>query len=97
MSSTQVVKIATVTSTLDLNQTGKTDAQVANIYEWFIADWAGAMPEGLTQAQQNQWKADQANRRILDYVIATARANRLKQLKAAQASLEDTATQETQL
>ncbi len=97
MSATLTLKVATVTSPADLNRTGKTDAQVASILEWYISDWASPMPEGLTVAQQNQWKLDQAATRIVDHVVSTARANRLKQLKAAQGSIEDQAAAETGL
>lgn len=97
MASTLTLKVATVTSPVDLNKTGKTDAQIAAILEWYIADWAGPMPEGLTTAQQNQWKLDQATTRILDHVVSTARNNRLKQLRSQQASIESQAETETQL
>lgn len=97
MSSTLTLKVASVTSPADLNKTGKTDAEVANILEYFIADWASPMPDGLTTAQANQWKLDQANARLVDYMRSTARANRLKQLRAQQASIETQADTETQL
>lgn len=95
MSSSRVLKVGNLTSTSDLNRTGKTDAQVGTILEWFIADWAGPMPEGLTAVQQNQWKLDQAGARVDEFIIATARNNRLKQLRAQQASIEAQADTDT--
>jgi hypothetical protein len=65
MSATLTLKVATVTSPADLNKTGKTDAQVATILEWYISDWASPMPEGLTTAQQNQWGSSIRHRRAL--------------------------------
>lgn len=75
----------------------KTNAEVAQILEWFILGWADAMPEGLTVAQQNKWKLDQAHKKMLAYVQREARANRLTQLRAASTSLEQQAEQETSL
>lgn len=94
MSSSLTLKVATVTSTITFTAT---DQQVANILTWFIEGWAGDMPSGLTQAQQNQWRLDQATQRIVDYVRATAQQNRLRDLQAAQQSLSDQAASDTQL
>jgi hypothetical protein len=75
----------------------KTNAQVAEILNLFIADWAGPPPEGLTTAQLNQWKLDQATRRVVDMISQEARRVKLRQLREAQADLEDQATSETGL
>lgn len=97
MASTSTIAVASTTSTKNLNATGKTDAQVGDILEWFILGWASPMPEGLTQAQQRQWKLDQAHTKIWDYVRSEARRNRLSALRAEQANIEEQATQETEL
>lgn len=76
---------------------GATDAQVINAVEYFIKDWSGPMPDGLTQAQQNAWKADQALQRLTDYLHSTAKANRLAELRAQQASLDAQADSDTAL
>lgn len=55
------------------------------------------MPDGLTVTQQNNWKLEQAHNKMIEYVVRDARRIRLQQLQAAQGSLEETATQETQL
>lgn len=94
MSSTITIKVANVTSSVTLNNT---DAQIANVLSYFIEGWADAMPSGLTQAQQNQWMLDQVVARIVDYVKATARANRYADLVAQQQSIADQATQETRI
>jgi hypothetical protein len=55
------------------------------------------MPAGMTQAQQNAWKADQALQRLADYWHQTAKANRLADLRAQQASLDAQAESDTAL
>lgn len=94
MSSGISIKVGSVTSTIALNNT---DGQVANILSYFIEDWAGPVPDGMTQAQANQWKLDQATQRIVNYVRQTAQQNRLRDLQAQQQSLSDQATSDTQL
>lgn len=91
---TQVLTVASITSTITYAQT---NAQVALTLEYFILGWAEPMPEGLTVAAQNQWKLDQANAKIRDYVRAEARRNRLQQLRDAQANLGEQADSETAL
>lgn len=73
----------------------KSNAEMAQILEWFIAGWVDPMPAGLTLAQQNKWKLEQAHRKMFDYVKREARANRLADLRATSASLEDQADLET--
>lgn len=84
----------TVTSTITFK---KTNAEVGQVLEWFISGWAGPVPDGLTQTQQNQWKLEQAHRKIVDYVIREARRNRLQMLRAADTSIEEQAESDTQL
>lgn len=91
---TQVLTVASVVSTITYTQT---NAQVALTLEYFIMGWAGDMPEGLSVAQQNQWKLDQANAKIRDYVRADARRNRRKMLADAQGSIDVQADQETMI
>lgn len=67
----------TVTSRIDF--TNKTNAEVAQILEWFLIGWPEAMPEGLTVAQQNNWKLHQAHRKIIQMVTAEAKSNRFFQ------------------
>ena len=71
----------------------KTDLEMAQIYRWFVADIEP--PQGLTQAELNQWYLDQTYAKIKAYVLREARHNRLNQLKAQQASIEEQATNET--
>lgn len=92
MASSLTLKIAAVESIATF---GKTDAEVAQILRWFIADYAGPEPEGMTQAQRNKWQLDQARDRIVGYVRQEAQRNRLHELRAQQASIEDQATTET--
>lgn len=92
MASSLTLKVATLTSTVTF---AKQDSEVANVLLWFIEDWAGPMPDGLTTQQQNQWKLDQAAARIVDYVRQTAQRNRLRDLLAQQQSAADQATSET--
>lgn len=94
MASSTLQVTPTVTSTITFN---KTNAETATILEWFISDYASPMPEGLTVLEQNNWKLAQAHRKMLDYVVRDARRLRVEQLRAAQASIEDQANQETAL
>lgn len=75
----------------------KTDAEVATILGYFIADWASPMPDGLTPAQQNQWRLDQATARIVAMVRQEAQRVHLRGLLAAQTSAADQAAADTQL
>lgn len=94
MSSSLTVKVATFTSAITF---AKSDAEVATILGYFIADWASPMPDGLTVPQQNQWRLDQAAARIVAMVRQEATRVRLRELKAAQTSVEDQASQDTAL
>lgn len=93
MSSTLTLKVAAMQSQITF---AAGDAQVATVLTYFISDWAGPMPDGLTQAQQNQWKLDQAAARIGEMVQSTARRNRLRDLQA-QGTLETQADGDTTL
>lgn len=94
MSSILTLKVATVTSPITLN---KTDSEVAQVLRWFIKDWASPEPEGLTNGQLNQWRLDQAATRIVDMVRQEAQRVRLRELREAQASIEEQAATETQI
>jgi hypothetical protein len=90
----------TITINAGLSSTitpSKTNAQVAEILNLFILDWAGPPPEGMTVAQTNQWRLDQATRRVADMISQEARRVRLQQLRDDQADLETQADQETGL
>lgn len=87
----------TVGNTSSTITPAKSNQEVATILALFIADWAGPEPEGLTVAQSNQWKLDQAARRVADMISQEARRVRLRELRDAQASIEDQADQETGL
>lgn len=87
-------RVGNLTSTISF---AKTDAQVADILAWFAMDKIGQPPEGLTQAQANQWRLDQAHREVVNYVVREARRNRLQMLRAEQASIEEQAEAETGL
>jgi hypothetical protein len=90
-----------LTLTVGANSRSKTfsatDQQMLNAIDYFIKDWAAPMPTGMTQAQQNAWKADQALQRLADYWHQTAKANRLADLRAQQASLDAQAESDTAL
>lgn len=87
-------RVGSLTSTIAF---GKSDAEVANIMEWFALDKIGQPPAGLTQAQQNQWKLDQAHREVVNYVVREAKRNRLHMLREQQANIEEQASSETSL
>lgn len=91
MSSSIVLKVATVTSTVTF---AKTDAEVAQVLRWFLADKAEPVPDGLTQAQANQWYLDYATAEIVRYVRREAIKNRLRELKEQQ-SVEEQAVSDT--
>lgn len=92
MSSTLVLKVANVTSTITF---AKTDAEVAQVLRWFIQDWASPPADGLTQAQLNQYYLDQAAARIAEMVRQEAQRVHLRDLRAQQASVEQTAATDT--
>jgi len=92
MASSITLKVATLTSAVTF---AKTDQEVASVLRLFIKDWASPMPEGLTTAQQNQWALDQATARIVAMVRQEAQRARLRELREAQASIEDLATADT--
>jgi hypothetical protein len=94
MASSITLRIGNLTSTITPT---KTDVEIATILNLFIADWAGPPPEGLTVAELNKWKLDQATRRVADMISAEARRVRLRQLREAQADLEAQASSETGL
>lgn len=89
-----VVNGGTSSSTKTVN---RTNAEWAAILGYFIEDWATPMPDGLTVAQQNQWRLDQATARVADFVESTARRNRRRDLAAAQTSIDDAAAADTSL
>lgn len=80
MATRQILQCAGLTST---KTSPLTDAQSADILRWFTADKRGPDPEGLTQAQLNQWLLDQANEEIWRYIRQEARKNRLRELRDA--------------
>lgn len=94
MSSTITVKVATLTSTVT---SAKTDSETGLILKWFVADKASPPPEGLTQAQTNQYYLDAATAELARYIRQEAQKNRARELRALQASIDDTAASETQL
>lgn len=93
MSSTITIKVANMTSVVT---SSKSDAETGNILKWFIADKVSP-PDGLTTAQLNQYYLDAAVAELARYVRQEASKNRLKELRAAQASIEDQAAADTQL
>lgn len=52
-----------------------TNAQADKRLSLFILGWAGPMPEGLTAAQQGQWKLDQAQQKLVDWFKAEVARN----------------------
>lgn len=94
MASDLRLRVATFTSTITF---AKTDAEVGNILKWFVADKVTPPAAGLTAAELNQYYLDAARDELVRYVRQEARKNRLAELKAAQASIEDAATADTTL
>lgn len=91
-----VLTIASVVSTRNFK--GKTNAQVAELIDWFIADTAGPVPPELTTvAQRNQWKLDQAHDEMLSYVRQKAARNRKRMLEAERADLDAQVGTETDI
>ncbi len=91
---TQVLTVGAISSSITY---ALTNAQVSDVLNWFILDWAGPVPEGLTVAAQNQWKLDQANAKLRDYMRAESQRNRRRMLVEAQASVDVQADAETAL
>ncbi len=94
MASTITVKVASMQSVVT---SSKDDASTGNILRWFVADKMSPIPDGLTQAQQNQLVLDAAAVELARYVRQEASKNRLKELKAAQESIESQAASDTAL
>lgn len=87
-----------VGSFTSLRTFAKTDGEVAQILAWFMLDKADPEPEGLTPAELNQWRLDQAHDEALRYIVREAYRNRTKQLREEfQDSLEEQVQQETEL
>jgi hypothetical protein len=94
MSSSLTLKVGNMTSTVNFS---KTDAEVGKILLWFAEDRAEPAPEGLTQAERNQWHLDQATQQLVRHVRQEAMRNRRRQLVAEQASIDAQAEAETSL
>lgn len=92
MSSTLTLKVATVTSAVTLNNT---DVNIANIIRLFVADKMAPIPDGLTQAQQNQLVLDAARDELLRYMRQEAAKNRLRELAAQEQAIRDGAVADT--
>lgn len=92
MASDLRIRVANFTTTITF---AKTDSEVANVLRLFVQDWAAPPAAGLTQTQLNQYYLDQAAARIVEMVRQEARRVRVRQLLAEQASVEETATNET--
>jgi hypothetical protein len=85
MASSIVVTVGNTVSTVTLN---KSDAEVAAVLSWFIAEWASPVPEALTPAQQKQYQLDQVTARIVEMIRIMAKGVRMRELIAEQASVE---------
>lgn len=92
MASSLTLKVASVTSPVTF---AKSDAEVAQILRWFLADKAEPPPDGLTQAQLNQWYLDYAAAEIVRYVRREAQRNRPRMLRDSQQGIEAQADAET--
>lgn len=93
MSSKLTLQVATFTTTYT---SSLTDAATADLLVWFIVNTADAMPDGLTEAQQNQWKLDAVRDKLVTYIRSEAAANKARaQLIEAQAEIEQQAAQDT--
>lgn len=75
----------------------RSETEFRQILTWFMSDKIDPDPEGMTQAELNQWRLDQAHEEIWRYVRAEARRNRQQQLRDAQANLGEQADAETAL
>lgn len=80
-----------------VKQFTKSDQEVGQVIRWFVADKIDPPPDGLTQAQLNQYYLDFARDEIVRYVQREARHNRVKELRAQQQNVEDQASGETEL
>lgn len=94
MSSTITLKVAALTSVVT---SSKSDVDTGNILKWFVADKVLPPPNGLTTAQLNQYYLDAAATELARYIRQEASKNRLKELRAAQVSVEEQAATDTQL
>lgn len=92
MSSSLTLKVASLTST---HTPTVTDSEVAQILRWFIADTVDAPPEGLTQAQLNQYYLDFAAAELVRYIRAKAARNRERILNAERGDVATQAAAET--
>jgi predicted RNA polymerase sigma factor len=89
------IRVGGLTSTVTF---AKTEQEVATILTWFLEGWVGPMPpEHTTPTQQNQWRLEQAHRRMLDYVRREAAQNRARHLRAEIGDIDAQAQQETEL
>lgn len=67
------LKVGAVENTYDFKKidgTLRTNTEMSQIIEWFITELPpeNPMPEGLTVAQQNQWKLDAAMKKLVRYM-----------------------------
>lgn len=68
---------------------GMTNAQALVSIEIFISDTAGPMPEGLSVADQNRWKMQQALDKLTVYLRSeTRRLSRAKKITGLEAQIE---------
>lgn len=75
----------------------RTETEFRQILAWFMQDKIDPDPEGLTAAQLGQWRLDQVHEEIWRYVRQEAHKNRLRELRAAQANIDEQATNDVAL
>lgn len=70
----------------------KTVTEIANFNRLVVMDKTSPPPDGLTPAQLNQFYLDAVKDEIVRHLKQEAYKNRLRELKAAQTSIEDQAS-----
>jgi hypothetical protein len=66
-----------------------TNAQALISVDIFISDTAGPMPEGLTTAQQNQWRLDRTVEKLTTYLKSEVERLSRRKRQQQRASTED--------
>lgn len=92
MTSSLTLQVGNLTSTITFS---KTDTQTGQVLRWFIASKVTPPAEGLTVAQKNQYYLDEAAAEIVRLIRQEAQRTRFRELRAEQASIEQTAENET--
>lgn len=93
MASSIVLNVANFSSTYTAPVS---DMQAGQTLKYFVLDKAAPPPDGLTQAQTNQYYLDAARDEIVRYIKQEAYKNRRRELQAA-STIDATAQADTSL